>query len=83
MARLIDHRDMTAEQIVDCCIQATAIMYLCETAAWSIQNGGEANAYPVAEMAGSIKGALAVARELMGPVTDALESHEGVKGHAS
>jgi hypothetical protein len=80
MSRLIDHRDMTAEQIVDCCIQATAIMYLCETAAWSIQNGGDANAYTLRETAGSIKGALAAARELLGPVTDALESHEGLKG---
>ncbi|UVK57589.1 hypothetical protein DBIPINDM_008200 (plasmid) [Mesorhizobium sp. AR02] len=79
MSRLIDHRDMTAAQIVDCCIQATAIMYLCETAAWSIQNGGEANAYTFAETAGSIKGALAAARELLAPVLDALESHEGLQ----
>lgn len=83
MSRLIDHRDMTADQIMDCCIQATAIMHLCEAAAWSIQNGGDANAYTFGETAGSIKGALAAARELLGPVTDALESHEGLKGGAS
>ncbi|UVK39933.1 hypothetical protein LHFGNBLO_001348 [Mesorhizobium sp. AR10] len=74
MSRLIDHREMTADQIMACCIQAAAIMQVCEATAWSIQNGGDAN------LAGSIEDALTIARELLGPVTDALESHEGIKG---
>lgn len=50
---------MTAPQIMACCVQAVAIMQVCNAAAWSIQNGGDA------DLAGSIEDALSTARELL------------------
>ncbi|ESZ53269.1 MULTISPECIES: hypothetical protein [unclassified Mesorhizobium] len=76
MSRFIDHRDMSADQIMSCCIQAAAIVRVCGAAAWAIQEGGHVN------MATSIVDALAAADELLGPVTDALEGHEGPKAGA-
>jgi hypothetical protein len=74
MSRLINHREMSAAELMACCIQAAAIVRVCGSAAWAIQNGGDVN------MATSIVDALAAADDLLGPVTDALESHEGLKG---
>jgi hypothetical protein len=79
MSRFILHTDMNADEIVKCCIQARAIVRLCETAAWSIQNSGEDEIPQIAE---NIQYALQLAAELIGPAQDALESHEGVKGGA-
>ncbi|RWI46387.1 MAG: hypothetical protein EOQ93_29935 [Mesorhizobium sp.] len=77
MSRFIPQSDMSADQIMACCIQASAIIRICGAAAWSIQNDGDRN------LATSIVDALAAADELLGPVMDALESHEGLKGGAS
>ncbi|KQZ87358.1 hypothetical protein ASD64_19985 [Mesorhizobium sp. Root157] len=68
---------MGADELIKCCIQASAIIRLCETAAWSIQNCGEDEIPQIAE---DIQYALQLAAELIGPAQDALESHEGLKG---
>ena len=75
MSRLIPHTDMTAKQLLDCSYQAQAIIALCESAAWAIQNGGE-----VSDLSDAIGSGLRLATELLAPVHDALEHHEGVKG---
>lgn len=77
MSRFIPQADMTPDQLVQCSHQATAIIALCESAARSIQNGGAADL-----LADSIGSALRLTFELMEPVHDALERHEGVKGGA-
>lgn len=74
MSRLIPQCEMTAAQITGCCSDAAAIVRLCSAVAWSIQNGSDIN------LAGAMMAALDVAGELLGPVTDALEVHEGLKG---
>lgn len=79
MSRLVPHSDMSADEIVKCCIHARAIIGLCETAAWSIQNSGEDEIPQIAE---NIQFALQLAAELTGTAQDALESHEGLKGGA-
>ncbi|PWJ73853.1 hypothetical protein C7441_12537 [Pseudaminobacter salicylatoxidans] len=78
--RFIPHRDMSADEIVKCAIQARAIIQLCEAAAWSIQSGSERE---IKEAADSIQFALQLAGELIVPVQEALESHEGLKGGAA
>lgn len=40
VSRFVDHRDMTAADIMACSREALAIIQLCEAAAWAIQNGG-------------------------------------------
>lgn len=76
MTRLIPHTDMTADEIVRCCIQARAIACLCERAAWSdLQNGSDGKIPQVAE---DIQFALQLVADLLVPVQEALESHEGL-----
>lgn len=75
MRRLIPHTDMNAAQIVDCSYQALALVDLCENAAWTIQNGGNAET-----LSDAIGAAMRLARELLEPVHDALERHEGIAG---
>ncbi|MBT1155710.1 hypothetical protein J1C56_08910 [Aminobacter anthyllidis] len=75
MTRFIPHGDMTADQIMRCSYEASAILRLCEAAAWAIQNGET----PV-DLADAIGAGTRVARDLLGVLHDALESHEGLKG---
>lgn len=75
MSRLIPHRDMSTEDLLSCSYQAIAILHLCDSAAWAIQNGSGAP-----DLAGSICTAMRLAVDLLEPVHDALESHEGLKG---
>jgi hypothetical protein len=85
MSRFIPQGDMSADEIVKCVIQAKALIGLCERSAWSdIQNGlnGSADA-AVSQAAEDIQFTLQLARELLDPVQDALESHEGLKGNAT
>lgn len=77
MSRFIPHGDMSADQLMQCSYQARAIISLCESAAWAIQNGGDAE-----KLADSMGSALRLALEALDPVHDALESHEGLKGGA-
>lgn len=80
MSRWIEQAEMTAEEIVKCCIQARAVVKLCERAAWNdLQNGSAAK---IPEVAEDIQFALELAADLLVPVQDALESHEGLKGGA-
>jgi hypothetical protein len=78
MSRWIDQAEMTADEIVKCVVQARAIIALCERASWSdLQNG--ANGIAEQQVAEDMQFALQLAGDLLGPVQDALESHEGVK----
>lgn len=80
MSRFIPAADMTADGIVKSCIQARAIVGLCQRAAWSdLQNGSKSEIPQVSE---DIQFALQLVVELLGPVQDALENHEGLKGGA-
>jgi hypothetical protein len=72
MSRFIPHGDMTTDQILRCSYEIGAILRLCEAAAWAWQNGStEAN------LAGATVQALQLAHELLEPVHDAIELHEG------
>jgi hypothetical protein len=66
---------MTADQIIQCSYEAMAIIALCENTAWDLSERGEN-----AELAEGISKALKLAMELLGPVHDALEVHEGLSG---
>jgi hypothetical protein len=74
MSRFVPQGDMTAEDVIDCSYQALAICRLCEAAAWSIQNGET----PV-DLADAIGSGMRLARDLIGVMHDALETHEGLK----
>jgi hypothetical protein len=79
MSRFIPQRDMSASDILSCVMQARAIIGLCERAAWAdIQNS--ASAVSLSQVADDIQSALQLANDLLDPVQDALESHEGLKG---
>ncbi|WP_406873312.1 hypothetical protein WHT83_06340 [Aminobacter sp. P9b] len=69
---------MTADQIIQCSYEASAMLCLCEAAAWAIQNGENSPE----ELAGAIVAGMQLARDLVGVMHDALESHEGLKGGA-
>jgi hypothetical protein len=70
---------MTADAVVKCAVQARAVVALCERAAWSdLQNGS--NGIAEQQVAEDIQFALQLAHSLLGPVQDALESHEALKG---
>jgi hypothetical protein len=78
MSRFVHQRDMSADEMIQCSYQARAILHLIDIAAWSIEN----NIGAVDVLAGSIGTASRLALELLEPVHDALESHEGLKGGA-
>jgi len=80
MSRFVPQRDMSADEITKCLIQARAVIQLCEAAAWSIQNSREAEIPLIAE---NVQFAMQLAADLLVPVQDALESHEGLKGGAA
>ena len=76
MSRFIPQGDMTAAEIVKTCLQARAIVQMCARAAWSeLQNGSEAEKPQAAE---DIHFALELVAEMLEPVQDALQKHEGV-----
>lgn len=77
MTRFVPQRDMSADEIAKCCIQARAVIALCEAAAWSIQNGSESEIPLIAE---NIQFALQLAGDLLEPVQGALSAHEGMTG---
>lgn len=77
MSIFIPQVDMTAYQIIQCCVRARAIISLCEEAAWAVQNSDGADIPQIAE---NIQFALKAAHELLGPVQDAIEVHEGTAG---
>lgn len=58
MSGFVPHGDMSADELMKCCMQAHAIIGLCETAAWSIQNCGEDE---IPQMAENIQLALQLA----------------------
>lgn len=74
MTRLVDHRDMTRKEILDCSYHAQAIIVACSLALTTLR------AKDFDTTAGSISSALDVANILLAPVHDALESHEGMAG---
>lgn len=75
MSRFVHQRDMSAEEIVKCIVQARAVIGLCERVAWSdFQNGSDKVDQQLAE---DMQFALQLAGDLLGPVQDAIESHEG------
>lgn len=78
MSRFIPHADMTADEIIACSYEALSLCRLCEAAAWSIQNGET----PI-DLADAIGSGMRLARDLIGVMHDALESHEGLKGGAA
>ncbi len=74
MARIVPHGDMSAAEITQCSYDAMAIVALCENTAWDLAERG-----PNGTLSGNISIALKLALELMAPVHDALESHEGFR----
>jgi len=80
MSRFIPQADMSADQVIDLCITARAIVSICERSAWAdLQNGNEA---VIPQAAEDIQYALGMVAEMLVPIQEALESHEGVKGGA-
>ena len=77
MSRLVPQADMSADEIVKCCIQARAGVRLCEAALWNIQNGSDEE---IPQLAEDVQFALQLVADLLVPVQEALESHEGLKG---
>lgn len=78
MSRFIPQSDMSADEIVKSCIQARAIIAICERSALNdLENGDGTSNVQAAE---DIQFALQLARDLLGPVRDALVSHEGLQG---
>jgi hypothetical protein len=76
MSILIPHTEMNAEQVVECSYHAQAIIVVCRAAADGMQfNTGEATT-----IASAIDTAFGVALELIGPIDDALERRQGMKG---
>lgn len=71
MSRFIPYAEMTTEDIYQCSAQARAIISLCESASWAIQNGGPADV-----LADSIGCGLRLALELLEPVHDTTEFHQ-------
>ena len=78
MSRFIDHRDMAADDLFNCAKDAKAILYICSQAAWDIQNCEKEQR--INELADAIEQLTSLANEMLDPVYDALQSHEGVKG---
>lgn len=76
MSRSIPKRDITADQVVSRCSRAIAILHLCDSAAWAIQNGSG----PTNLLADSVGTAMRLAVDLLEPVQEALEFHQGKKG---
>jgi hypothetical protein len=80
MSRFVPQGDMSADELIKSCIQARAIIAICERSALSdLENGDGTSNVQAAE---DIQFALQLARDLLGPVQDALISHEGLKGGA-
>lgn len=78
MSRFVPHADMSAAELIDCISQAEAIMVLCASVADSVFNDiGDKDV-----LSASISSALGLASDLMGPIREALASHEGLKGSA-
>lgn len=75
MSRFVPQSDMSADEIIRCSYEAAALMRLCETAAWAIQNGESPE-----DHAGAIGAGLRLARDLVDVMHDALERHEGLSG---
>mgnify|MGYP001171460950 CR=1 FL=1 len=83
MSRLIPHRDMTADDVLQCCVQARALINMCERAVWAdIINGTieEGKTAEVHKAADDIQCALSLAAELLDPVQDTLEASTYRKG---
>jgi hypothetical protein len=85
MSRFVPQRDMSTDEIVKCVIQAKAIIGLCERSAWSdLQNGLNGDDFAlISQVSEDIQFALQLAGDLLVPVQDALESHEGLKSEQS
>jgi hypothetical protein len=75
MSRFVPQRDMSADEIIRSSTEASAILRLCEAAAWSIQNGE-----PPTDLSDAIVAGMRIARDLMEVMHDALVSHEGLTG---
>lgn len=75
MSRLLSQADMNTDQLVRCSSDARALLYMIDHAAWAIQN----NSGPVDVLADSIGASARLALELLEPVHDALETHEGLR----
>lgn len=71
MTRLVDHRDMTRQEILACSYTAQAIVATCSLALTTLR------AKDFDTTAGSIAAVLDMANALLAPVHDAMESHEG------
>ena len=82
MTRFIPQADMSTDQLVALGVEAQAIIRLCERASWNdLQNGS--NGAEIPQVAEDIQFALRLVGEMLVPIQDALETHEGVKGGKS
>jgi hypothetical protein len=78
VSRFIPQGDMSADELIKSCIQARAIIAICERSALNdLENGDGTSNVQAAE---DIQFALQLARDLLEPVQDALVSHEGLQG---
>lgn len=75
MIQLAHHKKMSVDEISDLCRSATAVIGLCESAAWAIQNG---NPDAVRQTVDDMQHGLQVARALLETLQDHLDvSAEG------
>lgn len=72
MSRFVPHSDMSTDQVMECSYQAAAIIRLCESATWAIQNGEDSTS-----LSDAIGAGLRLAQELNGVMHNALAAtHE-------
>ncbi|WP_186397676.1 hypothetical protein [Stappia sp. TSB10GB4] len=69
--RLIEHREMSADQLIQCGYDAMAIVSLCATVSRNLSDLD-----PGGALAGNVAIALDLAGELIAKLHDAVETHE-------
>jgi hypothetical protein len=81
MTRMIRQADMPYLDLFRCATDVFALLDLCREAAESIESNSDEAA--VNRLADNIKQVTRLASELLEPVLEALETHEGMKRGAS
>lgn len=76
----IENAEISSAELVTVCIQARAIVSLCERAAWNDLQNEAAGTIP--QVAEDIQFALKLAADLLVPIQEALEAHRDQEGGA-
>lgn len=78
MSRFVKAADMTRIELFRCYSEATAVLNLCHRAACELEDARER--IEIDEIAENIQQATRLVMELLEPLAQALETHEGVAG---